>query len=55
MRVFVSFALLALATGTVSATAQSCFGRGLLLFRAGVATLVEKDDFLLQEPTAGAH
>jgi hypothetical protein len=34
---------------------KSCFGRGLLLFRAGVATLVEKDDFLLREPTAGAN
>jgi len=34
---------------------KSCFGRGLLLFRAGAATLAEKDEFLLREPPAGAH
>jgi hypothetical protein len=34
---------------------KSCFGRGLLLYRAGAARLAEKDDFLLREPTAGAH
>ncbi len=34
---------------------KSCFGRGLLLFRAGAATLAEKDDFLLREPAAGAR
>jgi hypothetical protein len=34
---------------------KSCFGRGLLLYRAGGASLVEKDEFLLREPTAGAH
>ena len=34
---------------------KSCFGRGLLLFRAGVATLAEKDEFLLREPAANAH
>ncbi len=33
---------------------KSCFGRGLLLFRAGAATLVEKDDFLIREPTPAA-
>jgi hypothetical protein len=31
---------------------KSCFGRGLLLFRAGTATLAEKDEFLLREPAA---
>ena len=34
---------------------KSCFGRGLLLFRAGAATLAEKDEFLLREPAAGAR
>ncbi len=34
---------------------KSCFGRGLLLFRAGAATLAAKDEFLLREPPAGAH
>ncbi len=34
---------------------KSCFGRGLLLFRAGATPLVEKDEFLLREPTAGAQ
>ncbi len=34
---------------------KSCFGRGLLLFRAGSATLAERDDFLLREPAAGLH
>jgi hypothetical protein len=34
---------------------KSCFGRGLLLFRAGAATLIEKDDFLLREPAAESH
>lgn len=34
---------------------KSCFGRGLLLFRAGAAALVEKDEFLLREPAGGAQ
>lgn len=34
---------------------KSCFGRGLLLFRAGSAQLAEKDEFLLREPPPSAH
>jgi hypothetical protein len=34
---------------------KSCFGRGLLVFRAGATRLAEKDEFLLSEPTAEAH
>lgn len=34
---------------------KSCFGRGLLLFRAGAASVAEKDEFLLHEPPAGAR
>jgi len=34
---------------------KSCFGRGLLVFRAGAATLAEKDEFLLREPPAAAR
>ncbi len=34
---------------------KSCFGRGMLLFRAGAAAVAEKDDFLLREPPAGEN
>jgi len=34
---------------------KSCFGRGLLTFRTGAATLAEKDVFLLREPPAAAR
>jgi hypothetical protein len=67
MRVLVSLSLLAVTVSAGPAVAQpvaasatvmrlkSCFGRGLLLFRAADATVVEKDELLLHDPTPGAR